>query len=81
MSNSNVITRETIVDTLANLTKSQEMTLEGCEKSIAAIRASGKITESNLRLITNTWRELDSLREVFFTRLLNSLKRGDMILN
>jgi hypothetical protein len=80
MSDSNIITQEVQVDTLYNLTKQQEATLDACVKNLTTIKESGKINESNLRGLINVWRELDSLRELFFSRLLNSLKRGDMIL-
>lgn len=81
MSNSSVITKEAIADSLVELTKAQEMTLDSCIKTLTNLKDSKKITESNLKALINVWRELDSLREVFYTRLLHSLKRGDMILN
>lgn len=79
MSNFEVITRETIVDTLHDLTKTQETTIESCIKTLTAIKDSKKISESNLHSLSNVWRELDSLRELFIIRLLNSLKRGNII--
>lgn len=81
MSKSEILTREAIVDSLNELTKAQEMTLEACIKTLTNLKDSKKITESNLKLLANVWRELDSLRELYFSRLLNSLKRGDMVLN
>lgn len=79
MSNSEIITKETIIDTLQDISKQADSTLESCIKSLESIRSSKKINETNLRQLINVWRELDSLRDLFFTRILNSLKRGDMI--
>lgn len=81
MSNSNILTKEAIADGLNELTKAQEITLESCIKTLSTLKESKKITESNLKLLINVWRELDSLRDLYFTRLLHSLKRGDMILS
>jgi hypothetical protein len=79
MSNSELITREVIADSLYKLTKQQEGTLESCIKTLTTLKDSGNITESSLRSLSNVWRELDSLREVYFSRLLHSAKRGDML--
>ena len=79
MPNSDTITKETIIDTLQDISKQADSTLESCIKTLGGIRDSKKINESNLRQLVNVWRELDSLRDLFFTRILNSLKRGDMI--
>jgi len=79
MSNSKIITKEVIADTLADLSKTNDATLESCIKSLTAIKESKKISLSNLENLTNVWRELDSLREIFYLRILASLKRGDMV--
>lgn len=79
MSNSSIITKEAIADTLVNLTKAHEATIDDCVNRLTRIKDSKKITETNLRELINVWRELDAMRELFFSRLLNSLKRGDMI--
>lgn len=75
------LTKEAVADTLAKITKQQEMTLESCSKQILAIRESGIISESNLKTLINVWRELDAIRELFYIRLLNCLKRGENISN
>jgi len=79
MSNSEIITREVVADSLYKITKQQEASLESCIKILTTLKDSGKITESNLKSLINVWRELDSLREVYFSRLLSSAKRGDMV--
>lgn len=73
------LTKEYIVDTLMNLTRQNEANLESCISILTKIKDSKKISESNLRDLINVWRELDALREVFFVRLFNSIKRGDMV--
>jgi len=44
------------------------------------IKTSKNINETTVRNLTSVMRELDSLRELFYIRLFNSLKRGDMLL-
>lgn len=73
------LTKEAIADTLKVLTRQNESTIEGCISSLQKIKDSKKISETNLKELINVWRELDALREVFYIRLLNSLKRGDMV--
>jgi len=67
------------VDSLNLITKDQQSMIEFCINTLTEIKDSKKITESSFRQLTNIWRELDSLRELFFLRILNSLKRGDII--
>lgn len=73
------LTKEAIADTLKVITRQNESTIDNCIASLQKIKDSKKISESNLRELINVWRELDALREVFYVRLLNSLKRGDMV--
>ena len=73
------LTKEYIVDTLMNLTRQNEASLESCISILTKIKDSKKISESNLRDLINVWRELDALREMFFVRLFNSIKRGDIV--
>tara|TARA_R110002074_G_scaffold310250_1_gene481102 strand:- start:60 stop:305 length:246 start_codon:yes stop_codon:yes gene_type:complete len=80
MSNSEIISNKTIVDTLNSITKEQQSMIESCIEDLTAIKKSEKVTEANLRTLINVWRQLDALRELFYIRLLNSLKRGDMLL-
>ena len=74
-----VIKKEVIVDTLFDLTKQHQATIEDCNDRLVKIKDSKKISESNFREISNVIKELEALRELFILRLLNSLKRGDMI--
>lgn len=74
-----VIKKEVIVDTLFDLTKQHQSTIEDCNDRLVKIKDSKKISESNFREISNVIKELEALRELFILRLLNSLKRGDMI--
>jgi uncharacterized protein (DUF342 family) len=78
-SREDIITREEQLDTLSNLTKDQIAMLINCEDRMSEIRKDGKITERTLRELTSVMRELDSLRELFYLRLFNSLKRGDIL--
>ena len=80
MSNSEIISNKTIVDTLNSITKDQQSMIESCIADLTTIKNSKKVTEANLRTLINVWRQLDALRELFYLRLLNSLKRGDMLL-
>jgi len=73
------LTKEYIVDTLMDLTRQNEAAIDTCIAALTKIKESKKISESNLHDLINVWRELDALREVFFVRILNSSKRGDMI--
>jgi hypothetical protein len=75
------ISRETIADTLYNLTKQQSMTLELCSETLQKIMTEDLISETNYLKLSNTIRELEALREVFIVRLLNSMKRGDILLD
>jgi len=80
MSKSNdVFTREAQVDSLNLITKEQQSMIEFCTDTLSEIKKSKRITEASFRQLTNIWRELDSLRELFFLRILNSLKRGDIL--
>tara|TARA_R100000664_G_C2751288_1_gene138573 strand:+ start:395 stop:640 length:246 start_codon:yes stop_codon:yes gene_type:complete len=81
MSDSNFITKEAQVDTINKVTKDQQNTIDSCVDTLKQIKSEAVITESTLRNITSAIRELDCLRELFYTRLFNSLKRGDMLLN
>jgi hypothetical protein len=81
MSDSNIITKEVQVDTINKVTKDQQNMIDGCIDLLKILKEEKTINESTLRNLTSLIRELDSLRELFYTRLFNSLKRGDMLLN
>ena len=80
MSDSDIMTKEAQVDTINKITKDQSNTIEACIDTLKAIKDGDKISEATLRNLNSVLRELDSLRELFYTRLFNSLKRGDMLL-
>jgi len=80
MSDSDIITKEAQVDTINKITKDQQNMIEGCIDILQGIKKEAKINEASLRNINSLMRELDSLRELFYNRLFNSLKRGDMLL-
>ena len=80
MSDSQIITKEAQVDTINKITKDQTNLIDACIDMLTDMKENGKINESTVRNLTSLIRELDSLRELFYTRLFNSLKRGDMLL-
>tara|TARA_Y100000114_G_scaffold78526_1_gene72267 strand:+ start:10096 stop:10341 length:246 start_codon:yes stop_codon:yes gene_type:complete len=80
MSDSEIITKEAQVDTINKITKDQTNLIDACIDMLKDMKENGKINESTVRNLTSLIRELDSLRELFYTRLFNSLKRGDMLL-
>lgn len=80
MSDSDVITKQAQVDTINKITKDQSNMIEACMDILKGIKDDKKITEATVRNLTSVMRELDSLRELFYNRLFNSLKRGDMLL-
>jgi hypothetical protein len=80
MSDSEILTKEAQVDTINKITKDQQNMIDACMDTLKAIKDGDKISEATLRNLNSVMRELDSLRELFYTRLFNSLKRGDMLL-
>ena len=80
MSDSEIITKEAQIDTINKITKDQQNMLDACTDILKGIKDDEKITETTVRNLTSVLRELDSLRELFYTRLFNSVKRGDMLL-
>jgi len=73
------LTRETISDTLRQITVHQDQTIDSVIKSLESIRESKKISEHNYNVLVNAIRELDYPRDVFIVRLMHALKRGDML--
>jgi len=80
MKNEDILSKEAQADTLNILTTDQLNMIETCVDTLKSIKTDNKITERTLRELTSVMRELDSLRELFYLRLFNSLKRGDMLL-
>ena len=81
MSDSEIITKEAQIDTINKITKDQTNLIDACVEMLNEMKSNGKINETTVRDLTSIIRQLDSLRELFYTRLFNSLKRGDMLLN
>ena len=80
MKNEDILSKEAQADTLNLLTTDQLNMIETCIDTLKSLKTDNKITERTLRELTSVMRELDSLRELFYLRLFNSLKRGDMLL-
>jgi len=81
MSDSEILTKQAQVDTINKITKDQQNLIDSCVDILNQMKSNGKINETTVRDLTSLIRQLDSLRELFYTRLFNSLKRGDMLLN
>tara|TARA_R110000868_G_scaffold10352_1_gene50986 strand:+ start:34083 stop:34334 length:252 start_codon:yes stop_codon:yes gene_type:complete len=75
-----ILTSNAQVDAINTLTTDQLSMIENCMDRMKAIKDDKKISERTLRELTSVMRELDALRELFYLRLFNSLKRGDMLL-
>ena len=80
MKNEDVFTSNAQADAINTLTTEQLSMVESCMERMKAIKEDKKISERTLRELTSVMRELDGLRELFYLRLFNSLKRGDMLL-
>ncbi len=81
MSDSEIITKQAQIDTINKITKDQQNLIDSCVDILNQMKKNGNINEATVRDLTSIIRQLDSLRELFYTRLFNSLKRGDMLLN
>ena len=75
-----ILTSKAQVDAINTLTTEQLTMIESCMERMKAIKEDKKISERTLRELTSVMRELDGLRELFYLRMFNSLKRGDMLL-
>lgn len=71
-------TSEQILDTLYNFTQTQKNTLELISAQLISLKDK-KIGLDTLSVITNSFRELDGIRENITIRLLASMKRGDIV--
>jgi len=71
-------TSEQILDTLYNFTQTQKNTLESISTQLISLKDK-KIGIDTLSVITNSFRELDGIRENITIRLLASMKRGDIV--
>tara|TARA_R100001377_G_C3182607_1_gene107253 strand:- start:204 stop:449 length:246 start_codon:yes stop_codon:yes gene_type:complete len=80
MKNEDIFTSNAQADAINTLTTEQLSMVESCMERMKTIKEDKKISERTLRELTSVMRELDALRELFYLRLFNSLKRGDMLL-
>ena len=80
MKNEDIFTSKAQADAINTLTTDQLSMVESCMERMKTIKEDKKISERTLRELTSVMRELDALRELFYLRLFNSLKRGDMLL-
>lgn len=80
MKDQDVFTSNAQADALNTLTTDQLGMIENCMDRMKSLKEDKKISERTLRELTSIMRELDALRELFYLRLFNSLKRGDMLL-
>lgn len=81
MSKYNSISKDAQADALYTITKEQKDNIDAVVTLLHDIKKDGIVSESSVRTLTSVMRELDSLRELFIIRLLNSLKRGTMLLD
>lgn len=72
------IKAEVALDSLYNFTQTQKVILDRLAKDLTDIKDK-KISMDTLSTLTNSFRELDAMRENVITRLLSSLKRGDIV--
>ena len=69
---------ELILDSLYNFTQTQKTSMDNVSSRILALRDK-KIGMDTFNEISNCMKELESIRENVISRLLSSMKRGDMI--
>jgi uncharacterized protein YjaG (DUF416 family) len=65
-----------VVDTVTKLTSTQIQSIEFMITELTSIKDSNQISETNLKRLKNVYNELDILRDQYFTRILNAIKRG-----
>jgi hypothetical protein len=69
---------ELILDSLYKFTETQKTAMENLSTRILSLRDK-KIGMDTFNEISNCMKELESIRENVITRLLSSMKRGDMV--
>lgn len=69
---------ELILDSLYKFTDTQKNGFDNVASRLAALK-DRKIGMDTFNEITNCIKELDAIRENIISRLLSSMKRGDMI--
>tara|TARA_R110002126_G_scaffold84465_22_gene205287 strand:+ start:2571 stop:2816 length:246 start_codon:yes stop_codon:yes gene_type:complete len=81
MSNYNSLSKDAQADALYDISKTNKDSIDSVIEILQEIKKDGKVSEKNFRNITSVMRELDAMRELFIVRLLNSMKRGTMLLD
>lgn len=69
-------TEKDVVDSVVKLTSTQIQSIEFMIAELTSIKDDGKISETNWNRLKNIMNEFNILREQYFTRLLNAIKRG-----
>tara|TARA_R110000868_G_scaffold13711_9_gene63626 strand:+ start:11179 stop:11400 length:222 start_codon:yes stop_codon:yes gene_type:complete len=69
---------EEVLDVLYNFTQTQKMEFDGIISQLASIKEK-KISRDVLDTLTNCFRQIDGLRENIISRLISSMKRGDIV--
>ncbi len=67
-----------VLDSLFKFTQTQKNSLDSIASELTSLKEK-QIGIDTYNTLTNCFRELDSLRENIMTRLLASMKRGDMV--
>lgn len=69
------------LDALNELTETQQKDIQFCIDQLTELKNTKEITEATWRQLSNVLSELNSLRELFFLRIINCLRRSDMLLD
>lgn len=72
------IKAENVLDSLYNFTQSQKTIIERIATELNSIKDK-KIGLETLSVLTNSFKEIDGLRENVMSRLISSMKRGDIV--
>lgn len=72
------IKAENVLDSLYNFTQSQKTIIERLATELNSIKDK-KIGLETLSVLTNSFKEIDGLRENVMSRLISSMKRGDIV--
>jgi hypothetical protein len=67
-----------VLDSLFKFTQTQKNSLDSIASELTSLKEK-QIGIDTYNTLTNCFRELDALRENIMTRLLASMKRGDMV--
>jgi len=67
-----------VLDSIYNFTQTQKNSIDVLAAELIALKDK-RIGLDTLNTLTNCFRELDGLRENIISRLIASMKRGDMV--